>query len=92
MTSFLCASLTRSQIFSIFGASNPGLNAVPLIVIVVITAIKDAIEDYRRTILDNELNNSPVHRLLKAQQTGDSLLSLHTLNEHHSLPRAKIFK
>ncbi|CZR51538.1 related to ATPase II [Phialocephala subalpina] len=50
--------------FSIFGASNPGLNAVPLIVIVVITAIKDAIEDYRRTILDIELNNSPVHRLV----------------------------
>lgn len=29
-----------------------------------ITAVKDAIEDYRRTILDNELNNSPVHRLV----------------------------
>ncbi|PBP15920.1 phospholipid-translocating P-type ATPase [Diplocarpon rosae] len=50
--------------FSIFGASNPGLNAVPLIVIVFITAVKDAVEDYRRTILDNELNNSPVHRLI----------------------------
>jgi len=37
---------------------------VPLIVIVVITAIKDAIEDFRRTVLDNELNNSPVHRLI----------------------------
>jgi phospholipid-translocating ATPase len=35
-----------------------------LIVIVFITAVKDAIEDYRRTILDNELNNSPVHRLV----------------------------
>jgi phospholipid-translocating ATPase len=52
------------QVFSVFGASNPGLNAVPLIVIVVITAFKDAIEDYRRTVLDNELNNSPVHRLV----------------------------
>ena len=52
------------KFFSIFGASNPGLNAVPLIVIVFITAVKDAIEDYRRTILDIELNNSPVHRLL----------------------------
>ncbi|CAD6502732.1 BgTH12-05322 [Blumeria graminis f. sp. triticale] len=50
--------------FSIFGASNPGLNAVPLIIIVFITAVKDAVEDYRRTILDNELNNSPVHRLM----------------------------
>lgn len=26
--------------------------------------MKDAIEDYRRTVLDNELNNSPVHRLV----------------------------
>ncbi|KAL7789585.1 hypothetical protein V8C43DRAFT_97371 [Trichoderma afarasin] len=49
--------------FSIFGSVNPGLNAVPLIVIVCLTAIKDAIEDYRRTVLDNELNNAPVHRL-----------------------------
>nr|POE79545.1 phospholipid-transporting atpase dnf1 [Quercus suber] len=50
--------------FSIFGATNPGLSAVPLIVIIVITAIKDAIEDWRRTVLDNELNNAPVHRLV----------------------------
>ena len=28
------------------------------------TAVKDAIEDWRRTVLDNELNNSPVHRLV----------------------------
>ena len=56
--------LTGLQFFSIFGASNPGLLAVPLIVIIFITAVKDAIEDYRRTILDNELNNSPVHRLV----------------------------
>lgn len=28
------------------------------------TAIKDAIEDWRRTMLDNELNNSPVYRLV----------------------------
>ena len=26
--------------------------------------MKDAIEDWRRTVLDNELNNSPVHRLV----------------------------
>ncbi|KAF4978585.1 hypothetical protein FZEAL_5057 [Fusarium zealandicum] len=50
-------------IFPIFGGVNPGLNAVPLIFIVTVTAIKDAIEDYRRTILDIELNNAPVHRL-----------------------------
>ncbi len=46
------------------GGTNPGLNAVPLICIIAITAIKDAIEDYRRTILDQELNNAPVHRLV----------------------------
>ncbi|CAD0084869.1 unnamed protein product [Aureobasidium vineae] len=52
------------SIFPIFGASNPGLSAVPLIVIVFITAVKDAIEDWRRTVLDNELNNAPAHRLV----------------------------
>jgi len=51
-------------IFSIFGVTNPGLSAVPIIVILTITAIKDAIEDWRRTVLDNELNNAPVHRLV----------------------------
>ncbi|TQS34064.1 hypothetical protein Golomagni_05567, partial [Golovinomyces magnicellulatus] len=51
-------------IFPIFGAVNPGLNAVPLIFIIFLTAVKDAIEDYRRTILDMELNNAPVHRLV----------------------------
>ncbi|KAI0124735.1 hypothetical protein BJ170DRAFT_726371 [Xylariales sp. AK1849] len=51
-------------IFPIFGGTNPGLNAVPLIFIVVVTAVKDAVEDYRRTVLDIELNNAPVHRLV----------------------------
>ena len=36
---------------------------MPLIFILFITAVKDAIEDWRRTILDNELNNSPVYLL-----------------------------
>ncbi|ANB13088.1 aminophospholipid-translocating P4-type ATPase DNF1 [Sugiyamaella lignohabitans] len=44
--------------FSIFGVVNPGLSAVPIIAIVIITAIKDAIEDYRRAVLDSELNNT----------------------------------
>jgi len=33
-------------------------------VILFVTAVKDAIEDWRRTVLDNELNNLPVHRLV----------------------------
>ena len=40
------------------------MGSVPLIVILLITAIKDAIEDYRRTVLDNELNNTAVHLLV----------------------------
>ncbi|CAG8918407.1 unnamed protein product [Penicillium salamii] len=51
--------------FPIFGANNPGLNAVPLIVIIVVTAIKDAIEDWGRTVSDNQVNNSPVYRLVE---------------------------
>lgn len=54
----------QTQIFSIFGASNPGLNAVPIIFILTVTGIKDGIEDWRRTVLDAELNNSPVYRLV----------------------------
>ncbi|KAB8337153.1 hypothetical protein FH972_021457 [Carpinus fangiana] len=52
------------SIFPIFGATNAGLSSVPLIVILFVTAVKDAIEDARRTVLDNELNNTPVHRLV----------------------------
>ncbi|KAI1434800.1 phospholipid-translocating P-type ATPase domain-containing protein [Xylaria sp. CBS 124048] len=50
--------------FPIFGGTNPGVNAIPLLFILTVTAIKDAIEDYRRTMLDNELNNAAVHRLV----------------------------
>ncbi|KAF4005841.1 phospholipid-translocating P-type ATPase, flippase family protein [Saccharomyces cerevisiae] len=37
--------------------------SVPLIVIVIITAIKDGIEDSRRTVLDLEVNNTRTHIL-----------------------------
>ncbi|SGZ57242.1 CIC11C00000002623 [Sungouiella intermedia] len=50
--------------FQVFGVASPGLAAVPLIVIVTITAIKDGFEDYRRASSDAELNNSPVHLLV----------------------------
>ncbi|CCF56549.1 hypothetical protein KAFR_0B02510 [Kazachstania africana CBS 2517] len=49
--------------FQIFGVTNPGLSAVPLIVIVIITAIKDGIEDSRRTVLDLQVNNTKTHLL-----------------------------
>ena len=35
-----------------------------MIFVVTLTAIKDGIEDWRRTVLDNELNNSPTYRLM----------------------------
>lgn len=44
--------------FEIFGVQNAGLAAVPIIAIVIITAIRDAIEDSRRQILDLHLNNT----------------------------------
>ncbi|ODV87328.1 hypothetical protein CANARDRAFT_195218 [[Candida] arabinofermentans NRRL YB-2248] len=49
--------------FEIFGVPNPALSAVPLIVIVAITAFKDALEDSRRTALDMEVNNQVTHIL-----------------------------
>ncbi|KAF1812685.1 phospholipid-translocating P-type ATPase [Eremomyces bilateralis CBS 781.70] len=49
--------------FPIFGVVDPALNAVPLIVILTLTALKDAIEDWGRTVLDNQLNNAPVYKL-----------------------------
>lgn len=50
--------------FQIFGVPSPALSAVPLIVIVAITAFKDALEDSRRTVLDLEVNNQ-ITRVLK---------------------------
>lgn len=50
--------------FPIFGVLDAALAAVPIIAIVVITAIKDAIEDYRRTVLDLEVNNTMTHKLM----------------------------
>lgn len=50
--------------FQVFGVASPGLAAVPLIVIVTITAIKDGFEDYRRASSDVELNNCPIHLLV----------------------------
>lgn len=42
---------------------SPGLATLPLIVIIVITAVKDAIEDWRRTVLDMGVNNTPTQIL-----------------------------
>ncbi|KAI5957830.1 DNF1 [Candida theae] len=57
--------------FQIFGVPSPVLSAVPLIVIVIITAIKDAIEDSRRTISDSEVNNQFTHILTQVGNNTD---------------------
>jgi phospholipid-translocating ATPase len=48
------------------------LSAVPLIFILTVTAIKDGVEDWRRTVLDAELNNSPVYRLVDWENVNSS--------------------
>ncbi|CAO1620976.1 unnamed protein product [Jaminaea pallidilutea] len=51
------------QIPTIFGATVPQIAMLPLVAILGLTAIKDGIEDHRRHILDNQVNNSAVTKL-----------------------------
>ncbi|KAK0556666.1 phospholipid transporting ATPase [Tilletia horrida] len=51
------------QVFPTFGATVPQIAMLPLVSILTITAIKDAIEDHRRHVLDNEVNNAAVTKL-----------------------------
>jgi hypothetical protein len=55
--------------FEIFGVPSPILAAVPLIVIVIITAFKDAVEDSRRTITDMEVNNQETHIMIQNEDS-----------------------
>jgi phospholipid-translocating ATPase len=54
------AVLIYHSVFPVFGAANASLAALPLAFIIVVTAVKDAIEDYRRALLDDQVNNSAV--------------------------------
>ncbi|KAH9913379.1 phospholipid-translocating P-type ATPase [Amylocystis lapponica] len=56
-------ALVILQVFSIFGATSPQTAALPLLFILAVTAVKDGIEDYRRSTLDNEVNNSASTKL-----------------------------
>jgi phospholipid-translocating ATPase len=51
------------SVFSIFGAVSPQTAALPLMFILTVTAIKDAVEDYRRAMLDEEVNTSAATKL-----------------------------
>ena len=56
-------ALVVVQIFPVFGAPSPQTSALPLAFILTVTAIKDAVEDYRRAVLDEEVNNSAATKL-----------------------------
>ncbi|CAK7896779.1 phospholipid-transporting ATPase Dnf1p [[Candida] anglica] len=58
--------------FDIFGVPSPVMAAVPLIVIVIITAFKDAIEDSRRTGTDMEVNNQFTHILDNVEKPSEA--------------------
>lgn len=66
-------------VFPIFGVPSPVLAAVPLIVIVCITALKDSVEDSQRTASDMEVNNQTTHIL---SQLRDSPLGYVYLNRN----------
>lgn len=51
------------QLFPIFGATTPQIAMLPLVAILGMTAIKDAIEDWRRARLDEEVNTSAATKL-----------------------------
>ncbi|KAJ4469887.1 phospholipid-transporting ATPase 1 [Lentinula aciculospora] len=55
--------LTVAQLFPVFGAESGAISVLPLAFIITVTALKDAIEDYRRAKLDDQVNNSAVTRI-----------------------------
>ncbi|ESK92514.1 phospholipid-translocating p-type atpase domain-containing protein [Moniliophthora roreri MCA 2997] len=56
-------TLVVLQLFPVFGAATGAIAVMPLAFILTVTAIKDAVEDYRRATLDEEVNTSAVTRL-----------------------------
>ncbi|KAF5360300.1 hypothetical protein D9758_009101 [Tetrapyrgos nigripes] len=56
-------TLVILQLFPIFDAASGAIAVLPLAFIITVTAIKDAVEDYRRAQLDEEVNTSAVTRL-----------------------------
>lgn len=67
--------------FDIFGVPSPVLAAVPLIVIVCLTAIKDAIEDSRRTVTDMEVNNQAIHILTQESASSEYVYANNNVND-----------
>jgi phospholipid-translocating ATPase len=51
------------QCIPLFGVTEPAVSALPLIAILIITAIKDGFEDWKRNQSDDKVNNSKVLKL-----------------------------
>ncbi|RUS13501.1 hypothetical protein BC938DRAFT_477820, partial [Jimgerdemannia flammicorona] len=51
------------QMFPIFGATDPGLAVMPIGAIILITAVKDAVEDYKRHKSDEAVNKAKTKTL-----------------------------
>ncbi|KAJ3992228.1 phospholipid-transporting ATPase 1 [Lentinula boryana] len=51
------------ELFPVFGNESGAISVLPLAFIISVTALKDAIEDYRRAKLDDQVNNSAVTRI-----------------------------
>ncbi|KAK0451302.1 uncharacterized protein EV420DRAFT_1560180 [Desarmillaria tabescens] len=56
-------TLVVLQLFSVFDAASGAISVLPLAFILTVTAIKDAVEDYRRATLDEEVNTSAATKL-----------------------------
>lgn len=54
---------SRRSVFPVFGAPNGSLAVLPLAFILTVTAIKDGIEDYRRGVIDEQVNTSAATKL-----------------------------
>lgn len=51
------------QLIPLFGAEDASISWLPLAFILAVTAVKDGIEDYRRAIVDEQLNTSAATKL-----------------------------
>ncbi|KAI0051555.1 phospholipid-translocating P-type ATPase [Auriscalpium vulgare] len=56
-------ALVVLQLFPVFGAAGSQISFLPLLFIITVTAVKDAVEDYRRAALDEEVNTYATTKL-----------------------------
>lgn len=47
----------------VISPTNPATSFVPIVIVLFVSAVKEAVEDYRRYKADQVVNNSPAHVL-----------------------------